>query len=36
MGVSNVHFRSDLSALNDVPFQALIKLDSTFGDLLPP
>ena len=36
VGVSNVHFRSDLSALNDVPFQALIMLDPTFGDLLPP
>ena len=35
-GVSNVHFRSDLSALNDVPFQVLIKRDATFGDLLPP
>ena len=36
VGVSSVHFRSDLSALNDVPFQVLIGRDAAFGDLLPP
>lgn len=34
-GVSDVRFRSDLSALEDLSVQALINLDPIFRDLLP-
>lgn len=34
-GVSNVHFRSDLSAMNGFSVQDLIKIDSTFRKILP-
>lgn len=34
-GVSGVHFRSDLSALEGVLPKELIELDSSFSDLLP-
>ena len=34
-GVSDVRFRSDLSALEDLSVQALIDLDPIFRDLLP-
>ncbi len=34
-GVSDVHFRSDLSGLQALPAQALIDRDPTFWDLLP-
>lgn len=34
-GVSSVHFRSDLSALEEVSPKELIELDSSFYDLLP-
>ena len=35
IGVSNLHFRSDLSALSPVSIEALIDQDPKFWDLLP-
>ena len=34
-GVSNVHFRSDLSTMNGFSVQDLIEIDSTFRKILP-
>lgn len=34
-GVSDVHFRSDLSALTPIPISALIDTDPAFWDILP-
>ena len=34
-GVSDVHFRSDLSTLAPLPIEALIDRDPVFWDLLP-
>ena len=36
VGVSDVHFRSDLSLVKPLSAQVLISSDPTFLDLLPP
>jgi hypothetical protein len=35
-GVSDVHFRSDLSAMKPTPVEAIIEREPAFEDMLPP